>query len=261
MFTEELYSSCGVYLGMFEQSILAGDNVGNKTRALAASFGAQGLLIGIAILIPLIFSDHLPRMPLWTPLSAPLRPQPEPVPVETSSSAPSTASILHTARIFHLPVASSHSNGPTGATILNDSELSGAGDDFAKFGVPAGLSVTLPAINATAPAKTQIAPAVLKPPDKPHQVGGDVQSAKLIRKVVPAYPPLARQARVSGTVRLSGVIAKDGTIEQLEVLSGNPLLVPAALAAVKQWLYQPTFLNGQPVEVIAPIDVIFTLSQ
>ena len=82
-----------------------------------------------------------------------------------------------------------------------------------------------------------------------------------MKKVIPAYPPLARQARVSGTVQLIGVIAKDGTIQQLQVVGGHPLLVKAALDAVRQWIYRPTLLNGQAVEVIAPIDVIFTLGQ
>jgi periplasmic protein TonB len=92
-------------------------------------------------------------------------------------------------------------------------------------------------------------------------VGGDVQAAKLIRKVVPGYPALARQARVSGIVRLVGIVATDGTVRNLQLISGHALLTQAALDAVKQWIYQPTLLNGQPVEVIAPIDVIFTLSQ
>jgi protein TonB len=98
-------------------------------------------------------------------------------------------------------------------------------------------------------------------PLKPQRVGGDVQAAKLVKKVIPVYPPLARQARVSGTVQLLGIIAKDGTIQQLQVTSGHPLLVQAALDAVRQWIYRPTLLNGQAVEVIAPIDVIFTLGQ
>lgn len=85
--------------------------------------------------------------------------------------------------------------------------------------------------------------------------------ARLIKKVIPVYPPLARQARVSGTVHLIGVVAKDGTIQQLQVVSGNPLLVGAALDAVRQWVYRPTVLNNEVVEVIAPIDVIFILSQ
>ncbi len=88
-----------------------------------------------------------------------------------------------------------------------------------------------------------------------------MQAAKIIKKVIPTYPPLARQARVSGTVQLVGIIAKDGTIQQLQVASGHPLLVKAALDAVRQWIYRPTLLNGQAVEVIAPIDVIFSLSQ
>lgn len=98
-------------------------------------------------------------------------------------------------------------------------------------------------------------------PARPQQVGGDVQAAKLIKRVIPMYPPLARQARVSGTVQLVGVIAKDGTIQQLQVASGHPLLVRAALDAVRQWIYRPTLLNGQAVEVIAPVDVIFKLGQ
>jgi protein TonB len=85
--------------------------------------------------------------------------------------------------------------------------------------------------------------------------------AKLLRKIIPEYPSLAKAARVSGVVRLLGVIAKDGTIRNLQLVSGHPLLARAALEAVKQWVYQPTLLNGQPVEVIAPIDVNFTLGQ
>jgi protein TonB len=111
-----------------------------------------------------------------------------------------------------------------------------------------------------APPKPAAKPAEVAP-GKPIQVGGDVQAAKLLKKVVPGYPQLARQARISGTVRLVGVIGKDGAIQNLQLLSGHPLLTQAAIEAVRQWIYRPTLLNGQPVEVIAPIDVVFTLSQ
>jgi protein TonB len=87
-----------------------------------------------------------------------------------------------------------------------------------------------------------------------------VQKAKLARQVKPQYPPLARQARIQGTVKLTAVIAKDGSIQELQVISGHPLLVPAALQAVKQWQYNPTLLNGQAVEVVTQIDVNFTLT-
>jgi protein TonB len=88
-----------------------------------------------------------------------------------------------------------------------------------------------------------------------------VQQANLIRQVRPQYPPLAKAARVQGTVKFEAIIAKDGTIQNLKVVSGPPLLVNAALEAVKQWQYKPTLLNGEPVEVITTIDVNFTLSQ
>ena len=93
------------------------------------------------------------------------------------------------------------------------------------------------------------------------RVGGNVQAANLIRKITPQYPPLAKQARVQGTVRFQAIIGKDGTIQNLQLISGHPLLVPAATDAVKQWLYKPTLLNGEPVEVVTQIDVNFTLSQ
>ena len=93
------------------------------------------------------------------------------------------------------------------------------------------------------------------------RVGGNVQVANLVTKVNPVYPPLAKQARISGVVHLAAVISKDGTIQDLKVISGHPLLIPAALEAVKQWVYQPTLLNGEPVEVSTQIDVNFTLSQ
>jgi len=88
-----------------------------------------------------------------------------------------------------------------------------------------------------------------------------VQAANLIRRVVPQYPPLAKQARVQGTVRFTAIIGKDGTIQNLQLISGHPLLVAAAEEAVKQWQYKPTLLNGEPVEVVTQIDVNFTLSQ
>jgi len=79
--------------------------------------------------------------------------------------------------------------------------------------------------------------------------------------VKPAYPPLAVQARISGTVRLAAIIGRDGTIQHLQVVSGHPLLTASAVEAVKHWSYQPTLLNGEAVEVITQIDVNFTLSR
>jgi protein TonB len=103
------------------------------------------------------------------------------------------------------------------------------------------------------------------PPPKPNvsriRVGGAVQNAKLVNRVQPIYPPLARQTRISGTVKLHAIIGKNGNVDQLQVVSGHPLLVQAALDAVRQWRYQPTLLNGEPVDVDTEIDVIFSLAQ
>jgi len=85
--------------------------------------------------------------------------------------------------------------------------------------------------------------------------------AKLVKQVIPVYPPMARSARISGVVHLVGIIAKDGTIRNLQLIAGHPLLSRAALDAVSQWIYKPTLLSGEPVEVICPIDVTFTLGQ
>ena len=109
---------------------------------------------------------------------------------------------------------------------------------------------------ANAPPVAEAIPA--NPPDR-IRVGAYVQAAKLIQRAEPAYPPLAQQARIQGTVRFQIVIGKEGDVKNIMVESGHPLLVPAALAALKQWTYQPTLLNGTPVEVITNVDLSFVL--
>ena len=104
------------------------------------------------------------------------------------------------------------------------------------------------------------------PPPKPQapkriRVGGQVESAKVVFGPHPEYPPLAKMARIQGTVRLDAVISRDGTIQNLKIISGHPLLVKAALEAVERWRYQPTMLNGDAVEVATEIDVNFTLQE
>ena len=91
------------------------------------------------------------------------------------------------------------------------------------------------------------------------RVGGNVQNNNLINQVPPEYPPLAKMARVQGTVKFEATIGKDGSITNLHVVSGPPLLIQAAMQAVQQWMYKPTLLNGQPVDVITTIDINFTL--
>jgi TonB family protein len=110
-----------------------------------------------------------------------------------------------------------------------------------------------PAVPAAPDATGNVSPRI--------RVGGNVQSMNLVTKITPVYPPEAKQARIQGTVRFDAVIGKDGSIQNLTLVSGHPLLVPVATDAVKQWVYKPTLLNGQPTEVETQIDINFTLAQ
>jgi len=92
-------------------------------------------------------------------------------------------------------------------------------------------------------------------------VGGNVQSARLTSQAKPVYPAEAKEARISGTVKLTVIIARDGSVADIKVISGHPLFISPAIDAVKLWQYQPTLLNGEPVEVSTQVDVNFTLSQ
>lgn len=107
------------------------------------------------------------------------------------------------------------------------------------------------------------ATAAMPPPadgTKRITIGGNVQQAKLVSQTRPVYPPLAKQARISGVVHLTALIGKEGNVINLAVISGHPLLIPSALDAVKTWVYHTTLLNGDPVEVLTQIDVNYTLS-
>jgi protein TonB len=91
-------------------------------------------------------------------------------------------------------------------------------------------------------------------------MGGEVQEALLTHKAIPVYPPLARQMRIQGEVKFSAIISREGMVQNLTMLYGHPMLVPAAAEAIRQWRYRPTILNGQPHEVVTTIIVTFKLN-
>jgi len=103
------------------------------------------------------------------------------------------------------------------------------------------------------------APKVQAAPPKKVNISAGVAQGMLLQKTMPVYPPIAKAARVSGTVVLQATITKSGTIEGLKVMSGPPMLVQAAIDAVKTWRYRPYLLNNDPVEVDTTVNVIFTL--
>ena len=237
---------------MFEQSLLVDHTGARKTATFAASLTAQMFVAGVLLIVPLLYHEVLPalRVPETVPVITVWRP-PEP-PVAESRPAPRSNGLALPSP-FRPPVALRSAYPETGIIIVDyNAPALPANPGVA---LPIGTSITLPRFDGPRVAATD----AVKPSDPPVLVGGSVQAAKLLKQVVPMYPQPARQLRISGTVHLLGIIAKDGTIQRLQVLSGHPLLRQAALDAVSQWIYRPTVLNGQPVEVEAPIDVIFTL--
>ena len=115
------------------------------------------------------------------------------------------------------------------------------------------LAPTLLLLTLTSLAASQAVPKYVR-------VGQSVMTGQISEKVAPIYPPLARQARIQGTVVLKVVVSKSGDVENMQLVSGHPMLAPAAIDAVKQWKYQPYLLNGNPVEVDTQVTVNFTLS-
>jgi TonB family protein len=93
------------------------------------------------------------------------------------------------------------------------------------------------------------------------RVGGNVAAANLLSKIKPPYPAEAKAARIQGTVKLGVLIGTDGHVHDLALISGDPALAPTASDSVRQWVYRPTLLNGQPVEVVTIVDINFTLEK
>ncbi len=248
-----------VYNDVFEQSILV-HHGSTKPWSLFASVSAELVAVSLMILIPLAYTDHLPEFHWKSVTVAPAVQPIQPMDVPTRASNSFTQTVFsHAPRVWN-PIPATRDQAST-STASSPMDLppgfipaAGQTDGFNSIGAVVGKPVAVPPYTP---------PAVVKPqqPSGPIRVSEGVQMAKLINRVIPVYPPLAKSARISGVVHLVGIIAKDGTIRDLKVISGHPLLTKAALDAVSQWIYKPTLLSNEPVEVIAPIDVNFTLSQ
>lgn len=255
---------------MFEQTFV-GSGQTKKPWTVLTAFIIQTVLIVVAIIIPMVWFDVLPTAQLQSFLVAPPPPPPPPPP---PAAAPPVKVVKVIPRQFDAGKLMAPKVVPKEVATIKEEELPPPSSGAAGVvgGVPGGVAggATGGVLGGIIGSVPSAAPPPPPPPKKEEvkpatpqriKVGGNVQSAKLVRQPRPVYPPLAKQARISGVVKLSAIISKDGTIQHLEVISGHPLLVPSALEAVKQWVYQPTLLNGEPVEVQTQIDVNFTLSQ
>lgn len=246
---------------MFEQTFVDGTQKTKKKYTVLLSLMLQMGLIGVAILIPLIYTQTLPNAQLKSMLVAPAPPPPPPPPpppqeVKKVIAKPVVkqfiANQLMAPKVIPKTIAHIEESAPA-------PDMSGVAGGT---GTPGGVGDPMGMLGGSGPpAPPPPPPPKPKAPTGPVRVGGQVAEANLIRRVQPVYPPLAKSARVSGTVEFSAVISKEGNIENLQLVRGHPLLVNAAREAVLQWKYKPTLLNGQPVEVVTQIIVNFTLSQ
>src|SRR5580765_6162327 len=248
---------------MFSDSILEfGQQKKRHAFATTTSFVLNCLAIGVMLIMPLVFTESLPKAQLLTFLVAPPPPPPPPPPAaqvqkivrQIQTDLMNTGQLRTPSRIPHKVQLIHEEEAPppmpaTGGVV---------------GGVPGGMpgGQVGGVIGSIVSSTSNLAAVPKFVPVTPQRVriSQGVTKGLLIHKQEPTYPPLARAARVQGEVVLSAVIDINGQITNLQLVSGHPMLVQAAIAAVKQWRYKPYLLNGQPVEVETTITVIFSLS-
>lgn len=220
----------------------------SKRWTVVLSTLVQSVILGVLIFIPLIHTEALSQKMLVVSLVAPPAPPPPSRPASPAGARP-----IHVIRseAWHQPTFIPTIADVLGAPepppeVIDNPPTSGAFSDIA------GQRIIASAIPLPPPPPRPTAPVRIKQ-------GGVVTAAQILSQTRPAYPTLARQARIQGNVVLHAIIGRDGRVAQLEVMSGHPLLVQAALDAVKQWLYKPTLLNGEAVEVDTTITVSFIM--
>jgi periplasmic protein TonB len=241
-------------LGNLAQCMMDSDAAANgrarrlRGKALLVSLSLEAIVIAGVLLWPLVTLGVLTPQLMLTPvppyrgdqISRPAPPHPNPH--GATQHSPVAPPLLQP------PSIPSHvTDGPDPQPLGDPSEIL-TGQAGPSIGIPGG-SDTGPMVEIARPA----------PASKPRKVSVGVMDASLIRRVTPEYPSIAKTIRLSGSVLLRAVIGTDGEVHEAEVLSGNPILAAAALAAVRQWRYRPTLLDGQAVEVETQITVNFVL--
>lgn len=234
-------------------------------RAIWPMIFAVGLECSVvfAALMISVVNPATMKVEAATPTQIVYRPNPEPVKVvkTVATSGPSNPFATNNPsgprvppRPFQIPTGKGDLNTPPPGNEIIFGDVPDISGPISP-NMPPGIVTTTGITNTIAPPP---------PAEKTIQrvrVGGKVQPPVLIGKVNPPYPSLAKASRIQGTVRLEAVISASGTIMNLRLVSGHPLLIDAAMNAVRQWRYQPPRLNDEPVEVATTIDVNFTLSQ
>src|ERR1700704_595360 len=244
---------------MFEDSLIESGGRLKTKRGLTTTISVifQIGLLMVMILIPLIFTEALPKQQLMTFLVAPPPPPPPP---------PPAAAPVKIVKQIQTDIVNGQLRTPTKIPekVQMIKEEEAPPPAMASTGVVGGVPGGVPGgsmggVMGSILSSTPVAVPKVATPQRV-RVSQGVSAGLLVRKVNPNYPPLARQARIQGQVLLQAEISKDGSIQNLRLISGHPMLAPAAIEAVKQWKYKPYILNGGPVEVETQITVNFTLA-
>jgi protein TonB len=249
----------------FFKDVLLGVDPGDRKRrrwAATSSVIFQSLLLGVALILPLMFTEALPKAQLLTFLEVP--PPPPPPPPASAAEPVKVVKRLETdimdgrlrspARIPQTVQMIKEEEAPpplmTGGGVIGG----------VPGGVPGGQLGGVIGGIVSATSNLAAVPKLAKPTVQRVRISQGVTKGMVTYKPEPVYPVLARNARIQGDVVLTAVISAEGQITQLKVLSGHALLVQAALDAVKQWRYRPFLLNGQPIEVETTVTVSFRFS-
>jgi periplasmic protein TonB len=244
---------------MFEDSLLESGGRLKTQRGRTTTFAIflEIIAIGIMVLLPLIFTEALPKQMTMSFLVAPPPPPPPP---------PPAAAPVKIVKQIQTDIVNGALRTPTKIPqkIQMIKEEEAPAPVMASSGVVGGVPGGIPGgqmggVIGGIISSTPVAVPKVATPQRV-RVSQGVSTGLLVRKVNPTYPPLARQARIQGQVVLRAQISKEGSIEGLTLVSGHPMLAPAAIDAVKQWKYKPYLLNGEPVEVDTEVLVNFTLA-
>ncbi len=216
-----------------------------RSSTFFVSFVVHALMIGAAIVVPILATDALPPLRRSTTFVAVTPEQPD---VPPPAPAPRPRVQRTPVAVQTIPLSAPPSIGEE--RIREPMDLS-----FAEGAVPGGAGVAGLTLDTIA-----IPPPPSPPPAAPVRVGGAVRPPQKVQHLAPVYPAIARSARVTGVVIIEALIAEDGSVRTITVLRSIPLLDQAAVDAVRQWRFTPTLLNGVPVPVIMTVTVAFNLN-
>lgn len=240
------------------EDLLDSDKVAHRTnqsKTLPVSLALHAIAAGVIVIVPILATDQMPspaaavKAFFVEPMAAPAPPPPPPPPAPRAANAP---------KVVAKPVVQ-NTNFVAPVDVPQQIKPEEGLDLGVEGGVPGGVEGGVPG-GVVGGVVGGLPDAPPPPPQAAVRVGGQIKEPKKLKNVNPAYPDIAKQARVQGVVILECTISPQGKVSDVKVLRGIPLLDQAAVDAVKQWVYTPTLLNGVPVPVIMTVTVNFKLS-